>query len=91
VCAERHRAAAQREMAAREEEWLDPITQELMVEPMTTTAGNTYEGAAITAWLREHDTDPLTNTVLRDKRLIPNHLVRGQIAAWKERRASRQA
>ena len=43
------------------QEWTDPISQEVMVEPVTTSGGHTYERASIEHWLANHDTDPLTN------------------------------
>jgi hypothetical protein len=63
----------------------DPITHELMADPVTTAAGNTYERSAIVRWLRTgRGTDPLTNAALANDVLVPNHLIRGQIIAWKE-------
>jgi hypothetical protein len=53
-----------------------------MEEPVTTLAGNTYEKTHIMAWFRTHQTDPLTNTKLSSKRLVPNNSLRSQIHAW---------
>lgn len=46
------------------EEYVDPISQELMSDPVITADGHTYERAGIERWLAEHDTSPLTNIVL---------------------------
>jgi hypothetical protein len=64
------------------DEFLCPISCEIMEEPVTTLAGNTYENTHIMAWFRTHQTDPLTNTKLSSKRLVPNNSLRSQIQAW---------
>jgi hypothetical protein len=46
------------------DEFVCPISCEIMEEPVTTLAGNTYEKASIMAWFRTHQTDPLTNARL---------------------------
>ncbi|GIL87020.1 hypothetical protein Vretifemale_15186 [Volvox reticuliferus] len=61
---------------ALEEHLCCPITQEPLVDPVVAADGNTYERLAITAWLEQHDTSPLTNEVLAHKGLTPNNLVR---------------
>ena len=65
-------------------EFLCPISCELMEDPVTTLAGNTYEKVHIMAWFRTHQTDPLTNAKLSSKRVVPNNLLRSQIHAWME-------
>ena len=40
------------------------------------SSGHIYERGAIELWLRDHDTDPMTNERLESKNLIPAHLVR---------------
>jgi|GEM_PF-2281286 len=49
--------------------YLCPITQELMVDPVFTADGHTYERKAIEKWLEAHDTSPKTNLLLEHKRL----------------------
>ncbi|KAK9829566.1 hypothetical protein WJX72_006523 [[Myrmecia] bisecta] len=53
-----------------------PITQEVMQDPVVCADGHTYERIAIAAWLKVHDTSPMTNEPLEHKRLIPNVAVR---------------
>ena len=53
-----------------------PITCEVMLDPVCTAIGSTYERTAIMEWLRTHSTDPATNTVLTSKRLVPNTTLR---------------
>jgi len=43
-----------------------------MKEPVVDALGNTYDKAAIEKWLKNHDTSPMTNKQLPDKKLIPN-------------------
>ena len=45
-------------MAAIPENFCCSITQEIMTDPATTAAGNTYERSAITEWLQTHQTGP---------------------------------
>ena len=66
------------------EYFLDPIMGRIFVDPVTTEVGNTYERASIERWLASGKrTDPLTNAVLEDTRLVPNNLLRSQIQAWR--------
>ncbi|KDD73213.1 hypothetical protein H632_c2421p0 [Helicosporidium sp. ATCC 50920] len=44
-----------------------PITGDLYCDPVLTENGQVYERAAIVRHLESHDTDPLTNTVLKSK------------------------
>lgn len=44
--------------------------------------GHTYEKSAISAWLANHNTSPLTNEPLANKQLQPNHLARQLISAF---------
>ena len=53
-----------------------PITQEIFVNPVITSDGQTYSREAITKWLQTHITSPITNTKLSNKTLIPNIIVR---------------
>ena len=64
------------------DEFVCPISCEIMREPVTTVAGNTYEKEHIMAWFRTHQTDPLTNARMSSKRLVPNNSLRSQIQTW---------
>lgn len=66
------------------EEFLDPITHEVMEKPVITAHGNTYEHSSIAKWLEGHDTDPLTNVVLPHKDLTPNNVLRSMILRFRE-------
>ena len=67
------------------EDYICPITAEIMTDPVSTSDGFTYERAAITEWLRTKDTSPKTGATLESKALFPNHLVRSMIRAFAEK------
>ena len=66
-------------------EFLCPITQGIMEDPVITCDGHTYEKEAISEWLEDHDKSPLTNLTLETKRLIPNVALRSAIDEYKEK------
>ena len=56
--------------------------QEVMRDPVLCEAdGQTYERAAITAWLQQHGTSPVTLAPAQTQNLIPNHTLRNIIQA----------
>jgi hypothetical protein len=65
------------------DEFVCAISQQLMVDPVTTGAGQTYEREAIATWLRTKQTDPLTGARLPSKKLIENVVARQAIARWR--------
>ena len=58
------------------DEYVCPITAEIMTDPVCTLDGFTYERKAITEWLRTSDTSPATGARLESKNVIPNITVR---------------
>jgi hypothetical protein len=56
-----------------------PITQDVMDDPVTAKDGYTYDRRAITEWLRNKSTSPMTNAPLPSKELLPNHPLRSAI------------
>eukprot|EP00964_Phaeocystis_antarctica_P109730 scaffold74165_cov64-Phaeocystis_antarctica.AAC.4 len=66
------------------DDYICPITAEIMTDPVSTADGFTYEREAITEWLRTKDTSPSTGAKLESKALIPNHLVRSLLRAFNE-------
>lgn len=56
------------------------ITGQIMVNPVFSADGHTYECEAIEEWLKTHDTSPRTNLKLRHKELVENHDKRGDIS-----------
>lgn len=57
-----------------------PISQDIMTDPVILIeTGATYERREILKWLSNHNTDPLTNEVLKNKTIIPNRALRTAI------------
>ena len=56
--------------------FIDPITNELYLDPVITADGQTYERVTIERWLRNHNTSPATGKVLANKELIPSYKVK---------------
>ena len=79
-------AGASQASEAREvpDDFICPITAEIMTDPVSTSDGFTYERAAITEWLRTKDTSPKTGATLESKALIPNLMARSMIRAFNE-------
>jgi hypothetical protein len=95
LAAQLHSAKRQREgpnsHINHPDEFLCPITYELMEDPVVCADGHTYERAAVTEWLATHDRSPKCNTVLEHKFLIPNHSMRKQIMEYRDRNAATSA
>ncbi|CAL0329139.1 unnamed protein product [Lupinus luteus] len=63
--------------------FLCPILQEIMHDPQVAADGSTYEGKAISEWLKNgHETSPMTNLKLSHLHLTPNHALRLAIQGW---------
>ncbi|KAK9145719.1 hypothetical protein Sjap_005622 [Stephania japonica] len=63
-----------------------PITGEVMVDPVETSSGQTFERSAIEKWFAEgNNLCPLTATPLNPATLQPNKALRKSIAEWKDR------
>ena len=78
-------AARQRKLLTScPDDFVCPITQELMVDPHVCADGHSYERDAISAWLERHDTSPQTNLPLAHKHLVPNITLRNAIGAFRE-------
>jgi hypothetical protein len=60
-----------------------PISFSLMDDPVICSDGQSYERSDIEDWLKTHDTSPITNDTLMDKRLIPNIGLRNVISQLK--------
>ena len=70
------------------DDFICPITAEIMTDPVSTSDGFTYERAAITEWLRTKDTSPKTGATLESKALFPIHSLRNMIRSFVEARAA---
>lgn len=58
------------------DEFICPITYELMRDPVVLSDGHTYEKSAIEEWLKKHGKSPLTGGTLITKTLTPNYCLR---------------
>lgn len=56
-----------------------PLTMEVMFDPVLDIDGNTYERSAVTEWLLNHRTSPVSRQPLSAKLLIPNNALRDTI------------
>jgi len=65
--------------------FVDPISLEVIEDPVVAGDGFTYEKRTIALWFLSRDTSPVTGEVLTSKVLTPNHALRSQIAEWRER------
>ena len=63
----------------KEQNFVCPITQEVMKDPVIAADGHTYERAAIEGWFKNKDTSPVTNLKLPNKNLIPNYKIKSCI------------
>lgn len=64
------------------EDYLCPINQDIMLDPVKTVTGHPYERDAIEKWFETHSTYPLTNKRLTDKSLISNEILQTEIREW---------
>mmetsp|Transcript_36489 Transcript_36489/g.77608 ORF Transcript_36489/g.77608 Transcript_36489/m.77608 type:complete len:376 (-) Transcript_36489:322-1449(-) len=60
-------------------DFLCPITQDLMSDPVIASDGNSYERAVIESWFSRCRRSPMTNEELPDTRLIPNRTLKRMI------------
>ena len=67
------------------EEFICPITSEVMMDPLMTRAGLSFERAAILEWMSNHNnTCPLTRTPLRPSDLVTNSFLKKKISLWQK-------
>ena len=62
--------------------FLCPIGRELMRDPVVCADGHSYDRVHIQQWLASHNTSPLTQAVLPNPTLTPNHALRNSIEEW---------
>jgi U-box domain len=63
---------------------LCPITHELLIDPVLTADGHTYERKYIEAWLLNHNTSPITGSFLPEKSLRPNLALKSALQEYKD-------
>ena len=65
-------------------EFICPITQNIMEEPVITPFGMTYEKSAIIDWIKKNKTDFQTKKDLTEDMLVPNYILKVEINKYKE-------
>ncbi|XP_070694025.1 WD repeat, SAM and U-box domain-containing protein 1-like isoform X2 [Pempheris klunzingeri] len=66
------------------DEFLCPITRELMKDPVIAADGYSYERESIESWIRgKNKSSPMTNLPLQTLLLTPNRSLKMAIARWK--------
>lgn len=60
------------------EEYICPITMDIMTDPVILSDGHVYEKSAIERWFQTNTRSPLTNCVV-DTKMIPCHAIRNLI------------
>ena len=85
--ANENRAAVYAELEEQKPEFRCPISNNLMMDPVTDMSGHTYDRSSIEKWFqqckkdRKPLTSPTTNQLLMSDNLIPNHLMNSVILA----------
>ncbi|CAF1147605.1 unnamed protein product [Adineta steineri] len=64
-------------------DFLCPITREIMQNPVLLIEdGRSYELYALQRWLRDHNSSPMTNKPLRDRRFVHNYNLKSAIEEY---------
>ena len=66
------------------DDFICPITTEVMSDPVMAADGHAYERTAIERWLATKSTSPMTGEALQHTHTFPNHALRRQIREWQE-------
>ena len=72
-----------------QDNFICPITQTIMADPVICDDGITYERAAITHWLQSHNTSPVTRQFINSTHLIPNIALRNTIQDFLKNKSHR--
>ena len=62
--------------------FVGPVSLHIMVDPVITSNGMTYERDFIERWFETHNTDPITNIQLPNRNLIQNLALKNAIGEW---------
>ena len=77
-------APAPRDEEEPPDDFICPITTEVMIDPVMAADGHAYERTAIERWLATKSTSPMTGEALEHTFLSPSHMVRRQIREWQQ-------
>ena len=56
-----------------------PLSKLIYADVVSTVDGYNFEKEMIQLWLEQHDTNPVTNLILKSKDLVPNNFLRKYI------------
>ena len=65
------------------DEYVCPISYEVMEDPVILEDGHTYDRKGIESWLASYNRSPMTNRTLASKALRPNYAIRSAIERWR--------
>lgn len=68
------------------EEYICPLTLDVMTEPLLSKEGHNYEREAILSWVADHGTSPLTREALRPSQLVRNRTLETKIRFFLKQR-----
>ena len=74
----------QEQLGAIPSQYLDPLSLEIMVDPVDAEDGHTYDRERIGAWLERKQTSPITHQPMGPA-LVPNAALEAEIRGWKRR------
>lgn len=64
------------------EEFICPLTLDVMSEPLLSREGHNYEREAIMNWVADHGTSPLTRETMRPSQLVRNRTLEARIRVF---------
>lgn len=65
------------------EEFICPISYEVMMDPVLASDGQTYDRSSILEWLKVRQASPLTNEPITAASLVTNYALRSAIERWR--------
>ena len=68
-------------------QFICPLSMDIMEDPVIDHEGNTYDRVSIEHWLLHHNTSPITRNLLLASNLVPNRALKDQITEFKESNA----
>jgi len=73
-----------KELTTSPESYNCPLSHKIMIDPVVTSHGNTYEKRAIVDWLKTSNRDPISNLYLGAHILTPNNILKQIMAPYIE-------
>tara|TARA_R110002050_G_scaffold53365_3_gene121419 strand:+ start:36 stop:1868 length:1833 start_codon:yes stop_codon:yes gene_type:complete len=67
------------------DEFMDPISLEVMSDPVICGDGFTYERSSIETWFEKNETSPMTGAPITSQSLIPNRALKAAIERYLEK------